>query len=240
MWLLPTFNRPEKCRDVLEQLSATGCSTPGVVWVNGGNRQDDYSALQSLLPAGWTMHFNGKNVGVCGALNEFFMRHPGEKWYGLFCDDEFIHSRGWDIELVGAAGDWCISNANDNWQASLRLHTYVVWGGELLRSVGWWACPGLWHWYFDAAWEWLAAEFGLRRWCPTVKSEHRHINLAKASVDEAWGAGMSRRQQDAERFACWAYYELPGLRERLAKVLPHYAAPHSAISTSSHADGRHR
>lgn len=219
-WVLPTYDRPDRCRNTLDSINSAGCTTPGVVIVQGTDRRAEYARLEQFLPAKWRMVFGQTNIGVCAALNRFFSAYPSEPWYGVICDDELIGTPGWDSELVNAAGRWSISNANDGWQAEQRIHTFAVYGGELLRALGTWAAPACWHCFgLDVLWELLDSEFGLRKFCRHIISEHRHWHARTAARDRAYVEAESRYQADAAAWRTWLEDEFPALRERFAAAI---------------------
>lgn len=212
-WVLPTYNRPEKCQAVLDQIIAVGCSTPGTVIINGS----DYPPLR--VPAGWDAIHLSENIGVCGAMQHYFKTHPNEKFYGLVCDDEYVFTEGWDKRLTETASTSFIAFGNDGWQSGRRQHGYVTWGGDLIRSVGFLSLPGLWHWYHDDVWEAIASALALNRFCHDVRVEHRHYRAKQAEDDETYRLGRSRARQDCEVYTKWRNEEFPALIERLKKEL---------------------
>lgn len=213
MWVLPTYNRPDKCRDVLKAIIYTGCSTPGLVIVNGTDRLAEYQAIP--LPKDWQMVIMPQNIGVCNAMNWAFNRYPNEPFYGLICDDEFVYTTGWDKKLIAAAGSRGIAHGNDKWQAPRRMHMYVTWGGDLLREIGWWALPGLWHWYHDNVWEQLMAGNSAVKFCEEVYCEHKHYIAGKTAKDVTYATGESRASQDQLIFQRWAFNGYPALKSKL-------------------------
>lgn len=208
-WVLPTYNRPEKCQAVLDQIISVGCSTQGTVIVNGSN----YPKLR--IPHGWDVEYLPENIGVCGAMQHYFKTHPDEDFYGLICDDEYVFTEGWDEILTSACKPHHISFGNDGWQSGRRQHGYVTWSGELVRDVGFLSLPGLWHWFHDDVWETIARELDLNRFCKDVRVEHRHYRAGKAERDETYILGSSRNTDDAQVFANWFHNEKPALIQRL-------------------------
>ena len=202
---------------------AAEVSTPGVVIVNGPQRIDEYRRMR--LPQSWVMIELPENIGICGGLNHAFRRFPFEKWYGLVCDDELVFTKGFDKTLIDAAGRWGVAHGNDGWRAAYRLWTYVVYPGDLLRTVGYWSPPGLFHWYFDDTWEEIAREFGLKRFCQDVKTEHEHTDNGKVSIDETYAVGRSRADHDKARFERWKSEEWPTIRERLKLAMQSEPSP---------------
>lgn len=212
-WVLPTYNRPEKCQTVLNQIIALGCSTTGTVIMNG----TDYPDLR--LPPRWNSILLPENIGVCAAMQYYFKMFPDEAFYGLICDDEYVFTKNWDRRLTETAGSSFIAFGNDGWQSGRRQHGYVTWGGDLIRKVGFLSLPGLWHWYHDDVWEAIAAELGLNRFCHDVRVEHRHYRAKQAEDDATYQLGRSRAQQDGEVYSRWYIQEFPELIERLRKEL---------------------
>lgn len=185
MWIIPTLSRPQNVAELLRQASALDASE-GIVFVNGTAQRVEYEKLR--LPDGWKIEFYEKNIGAIGALNWLLKEYPNEPFYGFIGDDEFVYSKGWNIQLTQAAGDWNVSHANDGWQSGRRIHSYVCIGGELARAVGYLAVPGCWHWFgFDAMWEVVAQHLPVRRFLEQVETEHRHFMNHKVARDIVCG-----------------------------------------------------
>lgn len=212
-WVMPTYRRPKQCEAVLRCIIEIGCSTPGVVIVNG---TDDIDAYQKIkLPKGWEMIILPQNIGCCGAMNWYFNKYPNESFYGLACDDEWVYTSGWDKTLVAAAGTKYIAHANDHWQSGKRQHLYVTWGGDLLREIGWWALPGLWHWFHDDVHENLSNGLNNVKFCQDVMGSHKHYLAGKAEKDYTYQSGESRNGIDYLVFQKWMLTEYPALKKRL-------------------------
>lgn len=211
------MDRPQRCQQALDSMMASGISTPGRVIVNGPLQADAYSRLR--LPDDWSIEFLPENLGICGALNWAFRRWHSEPWYGMPCDDELVFTPGFDRTLISEAGGWNIAHGNDGWRSEYRLWTYATYGGDLLRTVGYWAPAGLWHWYFDDHWETIAAEFGLKRHCVDVRTEHRHTDNGAAGMDATYQAGRERTEEDRLRFEAWKRSEWLPIRQRLMAAM---------------------
>ena len=123
-----------------------------------------------------------------------------------------------------AAGKTRISHGNDHWQSKNRIHTYAVFGGNIVRELGFWAIPGLWHWYFDDFWEKVAHDFRLRRFVPEVRTEHKHYIAEKAEKDDTYIAGESRNQQDCQIYKNFMIDRYPELKERMKEKFKDYGA----------------
>lgn len=216
MWFLVTMDRPERCQAALDSMIACEIETPGYVVVNGPLQVEKYRQLR--LPKDWGLIELPENIGICGALNLMFKRFPDEPWYGMPCDDELVFERRFDRWLIREAGAWNISHGNDGWRSQYRLWTYATFGGDLLRACGYWALPGLWHWYFDDHWELIAKEFGLKRHCEGIRTEHRHTDNGAVDLDATYQAGRANADSDRRRFEQWKREEWPSLRARIAQA----------------------
>lgn len=221
------MSRPEQCAKVLTRIRDSGCTTTGTVFVNGTSHAADYERICLSNPNNdfrWEFFYNPENIGALGALNYILQMYPDEPWYGFIGDDEFLDMTvkpGWDTELVNAAGNWCVSHANDLWQSHKRIHSYVCIGGDLARTVGYLAIPGCWHWYgFDNMWEALTHPLGLRRWCADIRTQHLHYLNKGASHDECYALGESKTEDDEKIFRKWYNTERAWLLDRIRRRLP--------------------
>ena len=217
MWILPTYCRPDRCREVLESLLATGCSTPGVVVVNGRETEAEYKALP--LPPAWRMAVLPENLGFVGGLNWAFDNHPDEPFYGFIADDEVARTPGWDRTLIEAAGAWRVSNGNDRWKSKERVHAHVCIGGELARAVGYLAIRNCWHWFgFDSMWEAVDSEVGVRAYCESVRVDHKHYLNGGSAFDMTYVTGGMRDAEDRRAFRAWTAIGLPQVVERVRRL----------------------
>lgn len=218
MWVVPTYNRPESLRLVLEQIKKVGCSSSIYIYVQGTERIDEYvKSIHSVkdFPSQMVIAYLPENIGLCGALNSAFQDYPNEPWYGTFGDDEYVYTEGWDTKLTDAARNCYISHGNDGIDSERRIRTYAVWGGDLLRSVGYWMPQGLWHWYSDDVWENLSNACNLRRWCQDVRTVNKHYIYGTAPKDKTYIMGESRSLQDKMVFEIWMRDEFPRVVERI-------------------------
>ncbi len=158
-----------------------------------------------------------QNIGCCGAMNWAFREYPNEPFYGLVCDDEWVYSAGWDKRLIDAAGSKYIAHGNDKWQSGKRQHAYVTFGGDLIRVLGWWALPGLWHWFHDDVFENLSNNLNNTRFCEDVLCEHKHYLAGKAEKDDTYKSGESRNGMDHMIFQRWLINDYPIIKRRLVE-----------------------
>lgn len=214
MWVLPTYARPQRCQAALDSIAAAGCVRPGIVVVDGP--QPGYADMR--LPDGWRILVLPRNLGVCGVLNQVLqLYYPDEPWYGFISDDSLVRTPAFDRPLIEAAGATGFANSGDGWQAQKRMHGAVVFGGDLLRAIGWWAPPGLKHSFVDDAWEKIARALGNWRHVPQVMVEHCHARNAKAEQDETYTKAYSTFEDDRATFRNLLRREIP---EAINRALP--------------------
>lgn len=224
MWVLPTIGRPASCQAFLDSVAALGFGhkpTPGLVIVDG-DPDEAYRALR--LPLGWTIEFREENAGFLACLNRAFAEHPGEPWYGLLNDDFIVRTGGWDHKLVAAAGNFGFANSNDGWQADgahskKRMCGAIVFGGDMLRALGWWSPPGMAHCYADDAWEAIGSTIGNWKTCLDVMVEHRHAWTGKSEPDATHEKAYSYFDADAEVWKAFQQGELGAAINRLGNAI---------------------
>lgn len=212
MWLLPTYNRPRQTQQTLDSIIDAGCTTPGVVYVDGST-STAYDELK--LPSGWKLIKGEKNRGVCGVLNHIFSLYPNLAWYGFISDDSIVRTPQWDEKLLAHATDYHIVHSADGWRTESRIHGAVIFGGELLRALGWWALPGLIHCYCDDVWELIAEKNNLRKYVPEVMVEHLHMWNGKAPIDQSYVKAYQSFDADEAAFLKW---KKSGLSKTLIRI----------------------
>ena len=222
MWLLTTRNRPEMCQEVLDSCVENGISTPGVVWCDGC----EYPDLK--VPDNWEKIEWADHLNIGEIMRRFYASYPGCDWYGWMSDDCRPLSKSFDTELIEAAGSWCMSYPDDDWQHGIKPSTgkphvtsMIVWGGDLVREVGWWVPDGMIQMYIDDVWEDIAMPLGINRYCGHVKTEHRHFANGRRkndSTDTRQFNGASFPQIDKKLFDKFRGGELPSIVKRLKEV----------------------
>ncbi len=212
MWVLPTYDRPERAQETLNSIMKAGCHTKGIVFVDGA-KNPGYNHLK--LPKGWELWRNEKNRGLCNALNKVFFRFPNLAWYGFLSDDSIVRTPNWDQKLLTHVDDFAIVHSDDGWQTHCRIHGAVLFGGELLRTLGWWVPLGLIHSFCDDVWETIAKKTGLHRFVPEVLVEHRHFWNGKAPLDASYLKAYATFDADKASFLKWKEKELEEILRRI-------------------------
>ncbi len=227
MFILPTYRRPQRCQEMLDSICLAVPTSPGMVIVDGGD-PEEYRDLR--LPPGWTVHVSTRNLGFLGRLRWFFERHPDLEWYGLLQDDLVIRTAGWDVELRNAAGRTGFASCNDlSPTGDGRMAGAQVFGGDLLRALGWWAPPGLHHTYCDNVWEHIGRTLGNWKTLKTVITEHRHAFNGKAPIDATYRKAYGRNDEDKATFMRLMSGEIPAaIRHAKTTLFPAAVASEEA------------
>lgn len=209
------MGRPKLCNAVFDRMKFHRVTTPGVLVVNGPLQADEYLKIE--LPDNWQLQLLPENIGMMAALTKVFTEFPNEPWYGIATDNEYVYTDHFDQILVKAAGSYGISHGNDGVKNKpITIHTYAIYGGELLRLIGYWPIPGTFHAFSDWAWQLIGTTFNLIFPCDDVITQHKDIAYGRADVDETHITAQSHAARDFELYEQWKEFEWPQLRKRLA------------------------
>jgi hypothetical protein len=229
MWVLPTFGRPARCQEALCSITSAGVSSPGLVVIDG---DPDPAYANLRLPPDWRAICLPANLGVCGVFNHVLRAWSDEPWYGFISDDSIVRTMAFDRPLIAAAGRAGFANSADGWQAHQRMHGAIVFGGDLLRALGWWAPPGLIHCFVDDAWEHIGRALGNWVHLPQVMVEHLHPANAKATSDTTYHKAYANFESDRARFEEFVGAELSAAIARAQRAVVearHAATPQSDL-----------
>lgn len=184
-WLLPSLSRSFLAQAALESFEETGMQTPGMLIVDPPH--DGYRDLR--LPEGWFSYLPTEGLGMAGAMRAFFELYPRADYYGWLADDMIAVTPGWDERLIEAAGRWNIACCDDD---DLARHSHIrdgvlpgaqVFGGDLVRAVGFWAIPGVQQGGIDDWWMRLTRELGNRVYLDDVLVRHNHYRTGRRIFD---------------------------------------------------------
>jgi len=165
-------------------------TSPGVVYVD--ETVDEYRDIR--LPKNWKIHYEPEWGSLQASLQWCFENYPDATHYGWLADDVRPRTPDWDKRLEAAAGDWYLSYARDLWFSESEgellnlengdnLSSGLCWGGDLVRTVGWWALPGVRQAFIDVAWCRIISPFGLQRYMHDVTVEHLNYKTGKREMD---------------------------------------------------------
>lgn len=192
MWVLPSRGRPHNLRRLQKAFAETGASTRVLVRVDEDDRSPE------IWHPLWTLEI-GPRKPLSAVFNDFFEGHPDLPWYGILCDDVVPETKEWDKTLIREAGVGRMAIPAGGHDPKGAPH--FVLGGDLVRSVGWLALPGLDRLYIDTAWIDIARALGKEARVPHVTLAHHHFSNRKALFDATYR--KPNKAQDRRLYEQW-------------------------------------
>jgi len=180
--ILPTKARPENLKRFIRAYNDTKCILPIHVIVDA---QDGYSYNDIEVPAHWKKLSVPTGTSLGGIFEKVFSKYPDEDYYAMVADDVVPETSGWDIIMAEVCQPDKIVWGFDGLQnENLPVHPFI--GGKLVRKLGWWAAPGLKHWFVDNVWKALADNLNCGVFLPQVKMMHLHYVNGRAQMDRTY------------------------------------------------------
>lgn len=180
--ILPTKNRPASLKRFVHQYYLTGATLPiSVVF----DAKDAWKYNDVKTPDHWRRVTAPAGTPIGEIFNLIFKKYPDKAFYGMVADDVLPETALWDIVLR----DSCLPD-KIAWGAcglqneKLPVHPFI--GGDLLRKLGWWAAPGLKHWFVDNAWKSLTLALNNGVYLPNIKMTHLHPVNGRAPNDRTY------------------------------------------------------
>lgn len=182
MLILPTKGRPQNLkRFVRSYLDTAATLSINVIF----DAADAYRYDDIQTPSHWKRISAPAGTRIGEIFNLIFKKYPDEDYYGMVADDIVPQTHLWDIVLRDSCLPDKIAWACDGLQnENLPVHPFI--GGELVRKLGWWACPGLKHWYVDNVWKNLANALNCGVYLPNIKMTHLHPANGSAPYDRTY------------------------------------------------------
>lgn len=182
MIILPTKGRPESLRRFCHQYYLTKAELPIHVIFDA---KDAWRYNDVKTPEHWRRISAPAGMPIGEIFNVIFKKYPNEPFYGMVADDVLPETMHWDTTLRDACTPDKIAWGYDSIQnENLPVHPFI--GGDLLRKIGWWAAPGLKHWFVDNAWKSLTLALGNGVYLPDVKMTHLHPLNGRAANDRTY------------------------------------------------------
>ena len=202
MWLLPSRGRPHLAQRLFDK---GNFKTPGLLILD---KDDAYRYDRIRLPVGWKKLVL-ERMFLSGKMNAGLETVPGCEWYGGLNDDHLPLTEGWDLKLVEALKERPFVWPKDNYGD--RISTPVM-SGELVRTLGWFCCPAMNHFYLDDVHELIAECLGGGQIDITVS--HEHVNAGRMKPDKTWHERPSNAE-DRVAFVIWCRDKWPEIRQRI-------------------------
>lgn len=196
MWILPSRGRPHNVERLLKAYIETGASTP--VWLRIDLDDSVCGAYRAPHPM-WTRVIGPRKI-LSELYAEAFRMSRDSPWFGFIADDVVPETEKWDtklIELAGRDGMAVPSGGHADYHGS----PHFVLGGDLVRSVGWLALPGLDRIFIDTVWFDIARVRDVLRHAPGVVLRHLHFSNKGALMDATYL--KHRKVEDRALYESW-------------------------------------
>lgn len=157
------------------------------------------AAYQTMdLPPSWAILANPRGP-LSDLYNRAFAAYPSLPFYGFLADDVVPETHGFDRLLIDTAGrDGMAVPAGGETTGGVP---HFVLGGDLVRSMGWLALPGLERTYIDTVWADIAQARGVLRHRPDVTLKHQHFSNGGALFDATYR--KPGRHRDRATYLQW-------------------------------------
>lgn len=210
MIILPTKDRPNGLKRFCHFYYLTKATLPIYVIFD---EKDAYRYNSIKTPEHWKRISAPAGSTLGDIFSLVFKKYPDEPFYGMVADDVVPESMEWDTKLLEACMPDKIAWGRDTIQNErIPVHPFI--GGDLVRKLGWWAAPGLSHWFVDNVWGDLAKSLGNGVYLPDVKMTHFHPVNGKAENDRTYSE-QPNHAVDHYKYTEFMKKEFPALINRL-------------------------
>lgn len=182
MIILPSKRRPENLKRFIRLYKETSASLSINVIFDAA---DAYNYNDVEMPSNWKRISVPFGTSLGDIFNLVFKKYPNEPYYGMVADDVTPETSGWDVIMAEICQPDKIVWGRDELQNDkLPVHPFI--GGDLIRKLGWWAAPGLKHWYVDNVWKNVADALNCGVYLPQVRMTHCHPVNGRAILDRTY------------------------------------------------------
>lgn len=201
--VLPSKGRPEKIEGLYDSWRKTTDGKSEVIVA-----LDDDDPMLKRYKRHKDIRFDvGKGKSFADACNRIFKKYSDYKYYFILSDDHRIRTKKWEIlftEAIEKNGGKGVSAGNDLIYGEKRPSSALV-SGEIFRSLGFIALPGLIHMFTDNFWLEIGKHLGKFYYFPEIIIEHMHYSVGKSPVDAFYLAVDNKivYQHDRKIFMDW-------------------------------------
>lgn len=214
MIILPTRGRPKSIERFMAAYANTGASA--LVLLVTDHDDPSYDAL--ALHPNFKRKIMPPHRGIGECFNAVFAEYPNLEYYGVMADDVVPTSPQWDERLRAACLPFTIAWGNDGLMGE-KLPTHPHIAGDVARTLGWLACPGVMHCFVDNMWMDIANVLGGGVYLSDVMTPHHHVLSGKAELDDTY-LNQPSREKDMTNYAQFLKNEFPAIAARLNAARP--------------------
>ena len=199
MFIVPTYKRPERLKNLIQAYIDTKATAHVYVLIQGN--AELYEGIE--YPDTWTVEVLEDNIGFVAALNLGFNKFPNEIWYGIICDDVVPQEIEWDKKLLEQSTLWNIVTTDDALNKNdWRMSGIPMMGGNLIRSCGFIMPPCTWHICGDDWWELVAKT--CNNWIKIdAKSTHMTPETTGIEPDETYKSSYADFDGQVSQYNNW-------------------------------------
>lgn len=213
MIILPTMYRVDNFKRFVRAYKETGASLMVFVMLDIANAS---SYVDIEVPSSFRFIKVTSGTRIGQIFNRVFELYPKEDYYGVIADDVVPTTFRWDILLKEACGKNKIAWGFDGgYDEHLPRHPFI--GGDLIRSIGYIAPPGVKHWYVDNAWRDIAQVLECGVYLPEIQMKHMHHTNGLARKDRTYEDQPDQRA-DEIAYNKWREKEYPELVKKLLRL----------------------
>ena len=207
MWLMTTKGRPAAAEQVLGECWDKGMRQRAIMYVDGNAEGYDFTR-----PDNWGVFYGNGNLA--GSKRWILENFPDEDCYGWLADDNHPVTMHFSDYIEEVARPWKLVHCRDDFVSEMDyknqkiLHVTgnlgggLCWGGDLIRSVGWWSPPGITQASIDWTWTTLCKDTPLGVYLHNIKVRHDNHATGRRSKDatDEWGPHMEPDIATIKRF----------------------------------------
>lgn len=198
--MIATRSRPHNAIRAFAQLKRVSTQSDFLIVINE-DQQDLYPEIPGVM-----REVVPSELGCLGKANHILPTYWRD--YGTITgldDDCMVTTPGWDAALADAmTGGYGVAYGDDLIQGEV-LPTKVMISTNILRPLGFWAPPTLFHLYADNFWKSLGKALDALYYLPEVKTEHWHYINGRAPMDDLYREAYTTEAVRKDVAAFWSY-----------------------------------
>ena len=201
--IVPTRGRPEQCG----RLFASFCETRAVADLLFVTDPDEAALYcrQAWTDKAW-LQAGDPRLPLSGKLNRAAAKYAGQYRALMFTgDDHVFRTPRWDeimLDALAQMGGTGILYPDDRRRSDIP----EIWmtSADIVRAVGWFACPYPVHFYLDNALADLGRGAGCLRWVPEAVVEHLHYTTTPGVPrDATYALSEHEGRNDQQAYEKW-------------------------------------
>ena len=218
--LLPSRSRAHRIDECLDSLLEHSTVSDIIVCLD----EDDHESYTKRDGIIYDIGPAPKRIGLNEKLNRMIPKIIDKYDYILWAaDDTVAVTHGWDELLIAAIKDvpLGISYPNDLFQSKRLPSNGTCFDSNIIKVLGYFAPPTLFHLYMDNFWKLLGEELGTLRYCDDVILEHNHFVNKKAPLDKTYASINSQQMysMDSQAYQIYANHHLAADVKKLRESL---------------------